>query len=139
MRCNMQRALIAALILVVIGCAKEDKDEKNKGNPITSAKGPIGQGGDPAAMAARRTAQQLKAIQDMDSIKIYYNAYRIDAGAPTAADFLKYLEAQRDAPALAKAVKEGQYVIVVPPGGNGVLAYEKEKDYNSTRVVLTPD
>lgn len=138
----MQRALvIAALILLVLGCAREDgKDDKNKGNPITSAKGPIGQGGDPGAMAARRSVQQQNAINHLKTIGQYYALHRIDVAMPTTAGFTKYLEDAKDLPApLRAAVKEGQYVIQVPPGGSGVLAYEKDKDYQNTRVVVMTD
>ena len=36
-------------------------------------------------------------------------------------------------------MKEGHYVIQVPPGGSGVLAYEKDMDYQNTRIVVMAD
>lgn len=140
----MQQTLFAivamSMMLAIPGCGKDDAGEKNKGNPITSAKGPIGQGGDPAAMAVRRGAQQQEAMNQLRTIAQLYNTYRIDAAAPTTEGFTKYLEQSKDLPAaFHAALKEGRYVIQLPPGGTGILAYEKDKDYQNTRVVVTTD
>jgi hypothetical protein len=140
----MQRTIFASVAIAVflgaVGCGKEDTSDKDKGNPLTSAKGPIGQGGDPAAMAARRGVQQQKAMNDLKQIAIYYNLHRTEVAAPSTDGFIKYLEGQaREAGPLVKAIKEGQYVIQVPMGGTGILAYEKDKDYQNTRVVVTTD
>jgi hypothetical protein len=138
-----------AVMLAALGCGKNDptggdKPKDHKGNPITEEKGKIGQGGDPAAMAIRRSAQQLKAVGELKQVGEYYNIYRAgqDSAAPTADGFLKYMEADRTAPAgLKKALKDGDYVVnaALSPTAGGVLAYEKEKDYQGTRVVVMTD
>ena len=133
-----------ALGLMLAGCGKTDPTggDKPTGNPITDAKGPIGQGGDPAAMAVRRGAPQAKAVNDMKQLATYYNLYRTEAGAPNTMGFLKYLDDQaRDAAALVKAVKDGAYVVRVPkdPSATGMLAWEKDADYQGTRVVVMTD
>jgi hypothetical protein len=134
-------AIVAvSMVLATFGCGKDDDGDKNKGNPITNAKGPIGQGGDPGAMAMRRGAQQTDAVNQLRAIGQLYNTYRIDAATPTSDGFIKYLEQSKDLPAaFHTALKEGRYVIQVPPGGTGVLAYEKDKDYQNTRVVVMTD
>ncbi|OAI40855.1 hypothetical protein AYO40_04135 [Planctomycetaceae bacterium SCGC AG-212-D15] len=136
-------ALIA--LVLALGCAKEDptggdRPKDHKGNPITEEKGKIGQGGDPAAMAVRRGTQQQKAMNDLKQIGVYFNLYRTEAGNPTTDGFRKYIEGEaRTAPALVKMVKDGDYVLNVPKGGDGILAYEKDKDYQGTRVVVMTD
>jgi hypothetical protein len=128
-----------------VGCAKKaDSTGKSepKGNPITEAKGPIGQGGDPAAMAVRRGAQQQKAMADLSNIGIYYNTYLTDNPRPSADSFLKYMEGDRTVPAaLQRALKDGDYVInsAITPNVTCILAYEKDKDYQGTRVVVMTD
>lgn len=140
--------LLAAFVLVsVLGCDKggtsSSKDGKDtprpepKGNPITSATGPIGQGGDPAAMAVRRGVQQQTAMNDLKQLFTFYNIYRTE-GTASKDGFLKYLEQEPEARKLNKAIKDGQYIIhSVDPGG--VFAYEKAADYQSTRVVCLSD
>ena len=140
----MQQNLIAglgiAMLLVALGCARKDADDKNTGNPITNAKGDIGQGGDAAAMAARRAAQQQTAMNDLKTIGQLFGLHKIDVATPTTVGFRRSIEEAKDLPAhLCTAVKEGQYVIQVPPGGSGILAYEKDRDYQNTRVVVMTD
>jgi hypothetical protein len=136
---------LVAIVVLFSGCAKKGGDKTTtepKGNPITEAKGPIGQGGDPAAMAVRRGAQQQKAIGDFRAIGQFYNAYRAESGRPSADGFRKYIEQDRTVPAaLQQALKNGDYVITIPgdPNVTGVLAYEKDKDYQGTRVVVMTD
>jgi hypothetical protein len=139
-------ALLGGVFLAtaLVGCAKKTDSGKSepRGNPITEAKGPIGQGGDPAAMAVRRGVQQQKAMADLKNIGLYYNNYRGDAPRPSADGFLKYMEADRTVPGpLQKALKDGDYVLNISadPNATGILAYEKDKDYQGTRVVVMTD
>jgi hypothetical protein len=123
--------------VLCLGCGKSDTSSEPKGNPITTSKGPTGAGGDPAAMATLRAPQQLRTVNAFRQIAQYYELYRAESGRPTTEGFKKYLEAQaRDAAQVAEAVKNGDYVIVVSPADSKLLAYEKDKDYQNTRVVL---
>lgn len=137
-----RQAIMLVAAFLVLGCAKGNKDNappkpEPQGNPITSAKGPIGQGGDAAAMAVRRGAQQQAAMNDLKQLFTFYNLYRTE-GAANKEAFLKYLEQEPDARKLNQAIKEGQYIIhSVEPGG--VFAYEKAPDYQKTRVVVLSD
>ena len=88
-------------MLLPFGCGKKahPDGDKDKGNPITNAKGPIGQGGDPAAMAVRRAAQQATAIDDLKSIGQLLWLHQIDVPRPTTEGFTKSLEQAKDLPA----------------------------------------
>lgn len=144
--------LMAAFLFVpVLGCHKagtsSSKDGKENqgggpvvtstGNPITTASGPIGQGGDPAAMAARRGAQQLKAANDFRQLGQFYAAYRAEANNTSPEGFLKYLQDDPNARSLVQAIKDGTYVLhnARMADSNTPLVYEKTADYNKTRVV----
>lgn len=142
-----RRAILTGTMLasvLILGCVEQKKDPAKpepQGNPITSASGPIGQGGDAAAMATRRAAQQMKAVNDMKQIALFFTAYRDVGGTPSADGFLKYLEQDKDARVVNQAIKEGRYVVNVPRmlDSTWLLAYEKEPDFQGTRVVVMSD
>jgi hypothetical protein len=123
----MQRILTIALILAAAGCGKEDLTGGDKPKH------------DPVAVAALRAKEQLRAMNDFKQIEIYYNLYRTEPGLPSIKGFLKYLEReQAKAPELVQAVKDKKYVVRIV-STRGLMVYEKDKDYQNTRVVLTPD
>lgn len=147
---NRRPALIGVMILagLLSGCGKTAKEtprtpapQEPLKNPVTSAPGPIGQGGDAAAMAVRRASEQMKAVNDMRQLGTLFQVYRTSGEASSTEGFCKHLEQDRETAALSKAVKEGRYVVQIPkmPDASGILAYEKDADYQGTRVVVMTD
>jgi hypothetical protein len=139
-----QRFLFLAVLLLSIdfllaGCKKSSSTEA-PGSTDPWFGGEIGQGGDRAAMAARRGAQLTRNKGDLRSFGQYYVLYTTEAAgsSPTTEGFKAYVLADRNARNLHQALQEERFEFVVRRNATSdmILGYEKKADYNGNRLVL---
>jgi len=115
--------------LAAAGCVKETASPTKKDS-------------EPSLAAHVVRGQERQQVQnDFHQLALYCKNYQAENGRTPD---LKQLEAYMglEGARLAKALKEGRYVLVPNPGPgpNAVLIYEKDKDLNGNRIVLqAPD
>lgn len=98
-------------------------------------------GSNAAAMSARRGGDIQKAKNDLDNIGKFYIMYNTMNGKSPASlnEFLDFMS--KDAPSIAKALKEKTYTVTWNANltGGGVLGYETETFTDGSRQVLKTD
>jgi len=127
-------ALAAALLLA--GCGKQTtltEEEEKRGNPLFDTP-------QPGATGVRRAYNRTQVGNDLKQIALLYEMYRSDTRKyPTKVEtFIAYLD-RGDTRHLAKALKDGRYVLVLTkaPNSNTVLVYEKDADgYGMHQVAM---
>lgn len=94
-----------------------------------------------AAMAVRRQMDLRVAKNDLDNIGKFYIMYNTMNGKSPASlnEFLDFMS--KDAPSIAKALKEKKYTVTWNANltGGGILAYETETFTDGSRQALKTD
>ena len=118
LKCSCLLSFIA--VLLALGCGNKNA------RPLPA----------PKDEATRRAAERERIAEDFKQIAQYYKAYCAETKEPTSGDFWKYLTRQQEAHTICEYIKEQQYAVQVPAGGTGIIAFERDRDLDDTRVVV---
>lgn len=145
--------------VLVLGCSRPPNAAKNKPAPqpvvtpqpnaqpassTTTPNPPLSTGSGGAGggvMSVLRVVNRQQALNDLRTVGQFYKTYQVEnnRGPKTAKEFADYI--RRDAPQIAKAIDEQDYVIVtnIRPNSNTIIAYTKQPEAGNIQVIVKGD